>query len=613
MYNKIHMNLYRVVILDRNYSNHIFYHVDDLQKGEINVDSIPGMKELRPLEHKMFMDDIFEFPVDNSGVVSIVRSAVRKSKQIAGVLMLENNKTFGRTVNKKRLLYKCIPDDVHLPAFLVPYEVKVGFSKVQKNKFVTFQFDNWNDKHPHGLLTETIGDVDNMDCFFEYQLYCKSLHISLTDFTKKTSVALKQQSQDEYIESIYQNSKFHIEDHRDKYVFTIDPENSTDFDDGFNIEPERNEAEIQTGWKVTVYIANVFFWLETLGLWNSFSKRVSTIYLPDRRRPMLPTILSDTLCSLQEKQDRFALAMEFHVSFDGKINTKQFNYKNTLIRVKKNYRYEESRLLNLSNTRYHNLLEISKLMDKSIKDSHDVVAHWMIQMNAYTGLKMLENKIGIFRSVLFTNKDNESQPDTYKHIPGLSDDASRVIKLWNNTTGKYIVYNDNDEIKHDLINNKTFDNHGKCKFASQPYIHITSPIRRLIDLLNQIILFREYSLVDYISDDANSFFDRWINDMDYINATMRSIRKVQTDCNVLQQCIDRPEYMKQSHVGIVFDKMVKTNGLYSYMVYLDNLKILSRITCQHNITNYSRQSFNMFLFEDEHSYKKKIRLQWIEL
>ena len=50
MYNKIPMNLYRVVILDRNYSNHIFYHVDDLQKGEINVDSIPGMKELRPLE-----------------------------------------------------------------------------------------------------------------------------------------------------------------------------------------------------------------------------------------------------------------------------------------------------------------------------------------------------------------------------------------------------------------------------------------------------------------------------------------------------------------------------------------------------------------------------------
>ena len=29
--------------------------------------------------------------------------------------------------NKKRLLYKCVPDDIHLPAFLVPYDVKIGF------------------------------------------------------------------------------------------------------------------------------------------------------------------------------------------------------------------------------------------------------------------------------------------------------------------------------------------------------------------------------------------------------------------------------------------------------------------------------------------------------
>ena len=131
-------------------------------------------------------------------------------------------------------------------------------------------------------------------------------------------------------------------------------------------------------------------------------------------------------------------------------------------------------------------------------------------------------------------------------------------------------------------------------------------------MLNQIILFREYNLVDSISTDAGVFFDRWINDMDYVNATMRSIRKVQTDCNVLQHCIDRPEYMKTSHKGVIFDKMLKTNGLYTYMVYLDNLKILSRVTCQYDLPNYSLQLFNMFLFEDEHSFKKKIRLQRIE-
>ena len=49
------------------------------------------------------------------------------------------------------------------------------------------------------------------------------------------------------------------------------------------------------------------------------------------------------------------------------------------------------------------------------------------------------------------------------------------------------------------------------------------------------------------------------------------------------------------------------------MVYLDKVKILSRITCQNDLQNHKSYLFKMFLFEDEHSYKKKIRLQlWDE-
>ena len=70
----------------------------------------------------------------------------------------------------------------------------------------------------------------------------------------------------------------------------------------------------------------------TLKLWNSFTKRVSTIYLPDRKRPMLPTILSDTLCSLQENENRFALTMEIVINNDGTINEDiPVEYKNVII------------------------------------------------------------------------------------------------------------------------------------------------------------------------------------------------------------------------------------------------------------------------------------------
>ena len=48
------------------------------------------------------------------------------------------------------------------------------------------------------------------------------------------------------------------------------------------------------------------------------------------------------------------------------------------------------------------------------------------------------------------------------------------------------------------------------------------------------------------------------------------------------------------------------------MVYLEELKLLSRITTQTDVSNYSYNNFNMYLFEDEDKLKKKIRLQIIE-
>jgi hypothetical protein len=64
--------------------------------------------------------------------------------------------------------------------------------------------------------------------------------------------------------------------------------------------------------------------------------------------------------------------------------------------------------------------------------------------------------------------------------------------------------------------------------------------------------------------------------------------------------------------GIIFDKNKKIDGIYTYMVYLDELKLLSRITTINNFENYSRVSCKLYLFEDEDKIKKKIRLQIIE-
>ena len=46
-------------------------------------------------------------------------------------------------------------------------------------------------------------------------------------------------------------------------------------------------------------------------------------------------------------------------------------------------------------------------MDRNVKTSHDIVSHWMILMNAYTGMFMLNKKKGIFRSVIIQNMEKD--------------------------------------------------------------------------------------------------------------------------------------------------------------------------------------------------------------
>lgn len=564
----------KVLISDNKYTSWDFHCHET--NSVLTVNEYPDLNCINPINDKLFSRDVLV--LENSSF-RVIKSYVRSAISMAGVLMLENNKTFGRTANKKRLLYKCIPDDKHVPPFLIPYDVKVGFSKVQKNKYVTFRFDSWNEKHPHGLLVETLGDVDNLEVFYEYQLYCKSLHVSLTDFTNRTRMELQKKTTDEYVEQILKNPLFKIEDRRGQYVFTVDPKTSTDYDDGYGIEKLENGE-----FRISIYIANVYLWLETLDLWDSFSKRVSTIYLPDRRRPMLPTILSDTLCSLQQKQPRFAFTMDFIVGLEG---PRDIQYKNVLIEVARNYHYEEPELHD--NKYYLQLLAVSKRMNQNVVDSHDVVAHWMVFMNTLTADKLYNSNRGVFRSVTYVNP-------TVNAIDGIDEDTVRIIQSWNNTIGQYVAFDGKATMKHDFM-------------KTNSYIHITSPIRRLVDLLNQIILFDGINLVSEVSVNAQRFLNKWLGELDYLNSSMRSIRKVQTDCALLDRCFKDPEIIEKEYTGVVFDKMMRDNFVLSYMVYLKELKMLSRINVIVDVPNFSSHKFKLFLFQNEEKTKKKIRLQ----
>ena len=202
------------------------------------------------------------------------------------------------------------------------------------NKYIVFRFDNWTGKHPQGTIVSVLGDVDVLSNYYEYQLYCKSLYASIQNFNKDASDALKQKTEPEFISTMIE--KYKLVDRTHELIFSIDSKETTDYDDAFSIIDNGDNS-----YKVSIYIANVPMWMEELALWNSFSERISTIYLPDRKRPMMPLSLSNCVCSLCEQVVRLAFAIDITI-VNGEILG--YTFANTYIKVYKNHVYESKEL-----------------------------------------------------------------------------------------------------------------------------------------------------------------------------------------------------------------------------------------------------------------------------
>lgn len=569
--------MYKINIEDRSYKKYdIFYNVS-LMKVNNSTTIIDD-----PFEKKLFNNDVFQI---NEEKIEMYHSIIRSMKFIPGILILKNNKTYGKI--KNRYFYQCIPDDKRLPLFLLPYEIKnVSFSKCFSNKYVVFKFNNWDEKFPIGKIEQIIGDVSESNNYYEYELYCKSLYASITNFKRETLDKIKEKTCEKCIENIKQRYKLY--DCTEEYTFTIDSKQTTDYDDAFSIIALTNEKCI-----LKIHIANVVLWLDELKLWDSFSNRIASIYLPDRKRPMIPTILSEHICSLNESSEKIAFTMELLINNN---EIQNISYYNSFIKVNKNFVYEEEELLN--NKNYILLKELFIKLTRnpsdeykyitSLKNSFDVVTYGMVLMNYFTAIKIAEFNKGIFKSCSIANK---------VFIPGdLNDEIKNFIKIWNGSVTQYCLYDNKN--KHELL-----------KLDS--YIHITSPIRRLVDIINMSILQEELELIEK-NEARVIFIDKWSNSMEYINTTMRAIKKVQRNCNLLHMCIHDSTILETEYSCLIFDKLVRNDDLIQYMIYNKELKSVSRITTSENLFTYRYYKFKIYMFEDEANLKKKIRYQLVD-
>lgn len=125
----------------------------------------------------------------------------------------------------------------------------------------------------------------------------------------------------------------------DEVIVTIDPEDAKDYDDAISLR--RKDTGL---WELGVHIADVAFFVPVgTPLDDEASERGNSCYFPGHVIPMLPEILSNGVCSLQEGVPRLCKSVFITINEDGRPGG--VRCANTVIKSKKRLRYLEAQAI----------------------------------------------------------------------------------------------------------------------------------------------------------------------------------------------------------------------------------------------------------------------------
>jgi exoribonuclease R len=300
---------------------------------------------------------------------------------------------------------------------------------------------------------------------------------------------------------------------------------------------------------------------------------------------MLPPLLSEDICSLcADGEKRLAFTMDLFLDTEANIIDTKFS--NTAILLSNNYVYECAELS--QDPAYTILYELAKRQNASVQDSHDVVAHWMVKMNHICGQTLAQRKAGIFRKANATPTQSPNIP-----VGTLPENTRRIIQTYATISAEYVI--SSQPVEH-------------CVMELTNYVHITSPIRRIVDILNQMWLQWELGILpkEMCSSFALDFFGKRLENLGHINDSVRSIRKLQQECETLYKIVENPSIQERAHRGIVVEI---DNERKKCVVYLEELNMMITVKecvkeCVHL---YKYYEFRVFVFEDEYAIQRKLR------
>ncbi|VVA95646.1 unnamed protein product [Arabis nemorensis] len=211
-----------------------------------------------------------------------------------------------------------IPADPRFPKLIVPFHVLPGSIKARlesidptlKAELVAAQIMDWGEGSPFPLahITHIFGRGSELEPQINAILYQNS--VCDTEFSSGSLASLPRVPW-EVPEAEVQRRK----DLRDLCVLTIDPSTATDLDDALSVQ------SLAGGFcRVGVHIADVsYFVLPDTALDTEAQFRSTSVYMLQRKVPMLPPLLSENVGSLNPGADRLAFSIFWDINKEGEV------------------------------------------------------------------------------------------------------------------------------------------------------------------------------------------------------------------------------------------------------------------------------------------------------
>ena len=521
---------------------------------------------------------------------AIINVVERNTKQVVGTF--QRSKNFGFV----------LPDNKELGTDI--FISKSNFEKAKNHQKVVVKITKYPRKgmKAEGKITEVLGfideaGVDMLSIIKEYNL--------LNEFPKNVIEEAKNISREE----IKPDGR---KDFREEEIFTIDSEDAKDLDDAVSVY--KNDDETYT---LKVHIADVSHYVREGSLLNREAiQRGTSVYMLDRVIPMLPTELSNGICSLNEGKDRYALSVIMKIDKNGKVIDSDIT--KSIIRVTKRMTYTDvAKIIDRSDEKilkkYEKYIEHFDRMKRLAK----ILKARRIK-DGYLSLEIPESKITLDKNGIAIKVEPYKLNFANEIIEQFMLAANEAVAerfFWLNAPFIYRVHEKPDEEKIKELNKYLFnlgyrikgkfddikpkafaqileevkgkdeervvshlllrtlkvaryeaENKGHFGIASKYYCHFTSPIRRYPDLFIHRVI-SKYLEENY--NIAESFKEKYEKQAEKYAVSSSECEQIATKAERESEDIKKAEYM-QDKIGKEYDGIISSITSFGVFVELEN-------------------------------------------